>query len=440
MRMINLGIVSQTPVIRLLKKYYDAPLKLSDLKEEEYAYTVGGVAPLVKSQLEELEKQRFIKKSTWFSLNPDAPRSIALSDTIKTVSISLEPESRKNYTNFKEKVWNNIHDIKSKEFTSQEFLGYFKYNSKLAEIMLGHYSDIDLFEIHDFQQMLLGSMLGPSAPTILRWHGPFVPEVMSKKIRKFIINGLEGNDAVIVSTKRDLEGLIRAGYRGNAYQVYPHFDESVWNIPSKGRLDKFSAKFGIKADDFLVVNVARMDAIKSQDTLIKAVSLLKDRKVKLMLVGGGSFTSKSLGHPKSDLWLEGLKRLVKRLRMEDRVVFAGSLDHAELECAYKRANLFALPSRMEGFGLVVVESWLFNTPAVVSEGAGASELVTDGFNGYRFKPGDYKHLAHRIQQVYKDDALRVDMGRNARSMARICNVSGAVSQIKKAYLETIENF
>ncbi|MDE1860308.1 MAG: glycosyltransferase [Candidatus Micrarchaeota archaeon] len=441
MSKISLGIVSQTPVVRLLQKQEGDTIRLSDLSEREYAYTAGGVAPLVKAQLEQLEGMGALRKAIWFSLNPSAPKNIILSKVTRAVSIYLEDESSRDYVDFKEEVWKNIHNLNSRAFTIKEYLGYFRYNSKLGKLMLKDYEDINLFEIHDFQQMLLGAMLGPSFPTILRWHGPFVPEILNKKIRKFIINGLEGNDAVIVSTKRDLEGLIRGGYRGSAYQLYPHIDNRVWNRTSRNRLNAFSHRFNIKPDDFLVINVARMDPIKSQDDLIKAVAMAGNKRIKLMLIGGSSFTTNALGHSKGALWLDKLKKLARKLKIEDRVIFAGTLTHSDLECAYTRADLFALPSRMEGFGLAVVEGWLYDTPSIVSEGAGVSELVTEGFNGFTFRAGDTKSLAQKITRLFNGNGrLLSDMGTNAKNMAKACYVTTTIGTIKKIYWDTIESF
>lgn len=440
MSKINLGIVSQTPVVRLFKEQKKESIKLSDFDEDEYMTTIGGVAPMVRAQLNELEKRGLLNKATWLSLNPNAPKKIKISKNLNAVSVYLEGQTSNDYVNFKEDIWSNLHNLSSREFTINEYLGYFDYNSKLAKIMLQDYQDINLFEIHDFQQLLLGSMVGPTFPTILRWHTPFVPEILSKNIRKFIINGLESNDAVIVSTKRDLEGLIRAGYKGNANQIYPHLDHTLWHKVRKNTVEEFSMKFGIKSDDFLIMNVARMDGIKSQDDLIKAVAMLKNPNIKLMLVGGSSFTSKELGHPKGKVWMEGLLKLIRKLKLQDQVIFTGNLDHEGLESAYTRADLFVLPSRMEGFGLVVVEGWLYNTPAIVSDGAGVSELVTEGVNGFTFKAGNSKDLAAKISKTYKDSILRFDMGFSARTMAKACYVSTTIDSISKVYQNTIENF
>ena len=440
MARVGLGIVSQTPIVRFLKEQHRSTVRLRDMNPNDYSYNTGGVVPMVRAQLNELSKHKLLRNATWFSLNPHAPDSVILKRNIKAVSVHMEHEGMTGYTNFKEKVWNNVHNVAARDFTISEYLGYFRYNSRLARIMLGGYEDIDIFEIHDFQQLLLGAMLGPAFPTIFRWHIPFVPEILSKKIRKFIVNGLEGNDSVIISTKRDLEGLVRAGYKGRAYQIYPHIDPSIWKRPDSSAVDGFSERAGISDDDFIVLNVARMDEIKSQDDLIRAIAAIKDRRVKLLLAGGGSFTSKALGHSKSSVWTHKLKKLAKRLRVEDRVLFTGSLSHEDLECAYSRADLFVLPSRSEGFGLVVVESWLYNTPAIVSDGAGSSELIMDGLNGFTFSAGDFNQLAIEIFKVYKDEQMRSDMGRAAHGMAKVCYISTTLPRILKAYEETMSGF
>ena len=440
MKSINLGVVSQTPAMVLAKKYRAESVRLQDINEGDYSYNIGGVAPMLRTQLEELRKKRWIKEATWFSLNPTAPKNIVLYDGIKLVSIYIDKDNVEGYTGFKEKVWNNIHDVSAQDFTTKEYLGYFRYNSRLAREMLTDYGNIDLFEIDDFQQMLLGAMLGPSVPTVLRWHIPFIPERLSKKIRKFVVNGLEGNDAVIISTNRGLEGLIRAGYKGSAYQIYPHIDPARWERPGGGKVDAFSERHGLRREDFVVLCVGRMDEIKSQDDLIRAMAVLKERRIKLVLVGGGSFTSKVLGHSKAEIWAAKLKELAKKLRVEERVIFTDSLSHEDLECAYTRADLLALPSHSEGFGLVVVEGWLYNTPAIVSEGAGVSELITNEFNGFTFKPGDCNELARLIFKTYKNGGLRDEMARTAHSMAKMCYISTAIEKIKNVYERTMADF
>ncbi|MGC8860687.1 MAG: glycosyltransferase family 4 protein [Thermoplasmata archaeon] len=298
--------------------------------------------------------------------------------------------------------------------------------------------------IHDYQQLMVGSMLGPVKPSVLEWHIPFIPENFTFQIKKFLVNGLEGFDTVIVSTKRDLEGLIRAGYRGVAYQIYPNIDPEKWKRVPEEKAVEFAESYGIKDGDFMILNVARMDPIKSQDTLIRSVAILKKSipNIKLMLVGNGSFTSSTggLGSSKGEMYRQFLQNLARDLRVEDRVIFTGYLHNEDLFRAYQRANLFVLPSRMEGFGLTVAEAWLYGKVTIVSRGAGVSELITDGLNGYKFNPGDHRELARLILKVYKERKDSKEMGLYARKMARQCFISNVYRQIERVLKETAENF
>ncbi|MEM0160401.1 MAG: glycosyltransferase family 4 protein [Thermoplasmata archaeon] len=442
---MNIGIVSQTPLIKFNENAEkEHIIKLSDLDKKAYNYTIGGVSIMVNNLIRKMQDSKFATKVYWFALNPKAPYKIIVRDNFELYNISQQPKMLKAYTNFKEILWNNIHGFKHEEFDREEYLGFLNYNWLVAKGVLEMKENIDLLMIHDFQQLMVGSMIGPAKPAVLRWHIPFIPENFTFQIRKFIVNGLEGFDSIIVSTKRDLEGLIRAGYRGIAYQIYPNIDPEKWGRESKKAAVSFGETYGIKEDDFLVLNVARMDPMKSQDILIKAVARLKKSipNIKLMLVGNGSFTSSSngLGSSKGELHKQYLKELVKKLSIEDRIIFTGYLPDSVLSKAYERADLFVLPSKIEGFGLSVVEAWIYENVTIVSRGAGVSELITDGVNGFKFNPGEYIELANIILKVYKEEQERSEIGKNAHRMAKQCYISNVYKQTERVLRITLDNF
>ncbi len=442
---MNIGIVSQTPLIKFNENAKNESIvRLSDLSEGSYNYTVGGVSIMVNNLIRKMQNSKFATKVYWFALNPKAPEKIIVRDNFELYNISQQPKMLKAYTNFKEILWNNIHGFKHEEFSREEYLGFLNYNWLVAERVLKMKENIDLLMIHDFQQLMVGSMIGPAKPAVLRWHIPFIPENFTFQIRKFIVNGLEGFDTIIVSTKRDLEGLIRAGYRGVAYQIYPNIDPEKWHRESNKVAVNFGETYGIKEDDFLVLNVARMDPMKSQDVLIKAVARLKKSipNIKLMLVGNGSFTSSSngLGSSKGELHKQYLKELVKKLNIEDIVIFTGYLPDNVLSKAYERADVFVLPSKIEGFGLSVVEAWMYAKVTIVSRGAGVSELITDDVNGFKFNPGEYIELANRIMKVYKEEQERIEIGKNAHRMAKQCYISNVYKQTERVLRITLDNF
>ena len=381
----------------------------------------------------------YIASPNWISLGPGAPEKIALKDAT-LYNVSLDQTQLPLYANFKENIWNEIHGTARPQFRFKEYESYALYNWLCAKLMLKMLDDVDIFWIHDFQQLLTGNLIGPSAPAILRWHIPFRLENVSDRLRVMILKNIEGFDAIVVSTKRDLEGLIRAGYRGKAYAINPYLDTSVWKKVSESDISKVRSKFGLKQNDKVALVVARMDPVKNQDTAIKAIaSVAKDYKdAKLVLAGNGSFTGSKrggLGHPKSSRWKGELERLARTLKLEDRIVFTGHIPHEEVDALYSICEVTIVPSGIEGFNLTAVESWIHGKPCIVSKGAGVSELVHDGVNGFTFNPSEDVELASKLRAVFASSEAASRMGENGASMAKVCDVDNAVKSIEQVFDE-----
>jgi len=143
-----------------------------------------------------------------------------------------------------------------------------------------------------------------------------------------------------------------------------------------------------------------------------------------VIVGNGSFSgSKSgLGLSKSEKWHVKLRKLVDSLHVEENVIFAGYLPQRLLNAAYESCDMTILPSRQEGFGLVVVESWLYKKPALVSTKAGIAELINDGINGLLIDSTDSFAIAEKISAVLTDQRLADDLGKNGYLTSRKCMI------------------
>ncbi|ARM76636.1 glycosyltransferase family 4 protein [Acidianus manzaensis] len=435
---MKIAINTQTPPIRfkltykdILEKYgyIDLPIKLSDLGDEDYYISVGGVSKMMLAYL----KNSIFESAKWVALGPGYPPSVTM-DNIEVSFIDLDPITLSKYTKFKEGIYNESHGISRYSLKGEEYIAYATYNWLSAQKLLEYYSDVDVYFINDFQQLLVGGIIGPSAPAVLWYHIPFVPEKINDRLRDFLIRSFEGFDVVIMSTKRDLEGLVRSGAKINVRQIYPFIDPSSFITVSDNEIARVEEKYGIKRDDKVVLVVARMDPIKSQDVAIKAI---KNIDAKLILAGDGSFTSKSLGHDKASLWASKLKSLVKDLHIEDKVIFTGYVSEDDLMSLYQRANVVALPSNIEGFGLTVCEGWTYKKPVVVSKGAGVSELVIEGGNGYTFEPGNYEEMANAINKALKDEDKLGSMGFET---VKKCSVKSASESLKAVMEEALASY
>lgn len=449
---IKICINTQTPLVRfklsyfaLLEKYgrLERPLNLQSLVEgEDYEYTPGGVTAMVYPLLQKMGSASIIEKPKWVSLGPNAPPQYT-ANGIDFYSVSPDEHDIPLYTSFKEGIWNEMHGLGKLVVKPEEYQAYANYNWLSAELMMRFLNEVDLFYIHDFQQLLTGSLLGPSAPTVLRWHVPFRLDTATHELRTLVIKSAETFDAMVVSTRRDLEGLIRAGYRGRAYQIYPYTEPSKWKPATDTEIQSVRDAYSIKNDDKVLLLVARMDRIKSHDLGIMAVAKLRDEfpNIKLVLVGNGSFTgsgSGGLAHTKSAEWKMELFELVKSLGVADNVIFAGHAKDDRLRPLFSISDCVLIPSKIEGFNLTTVEGWLYKKPVVVSKGAGSSELVIDDVNGYTFTPGNVDEFAEKTGQVLRNSENAAKMGANGFDSARQCFVDTAMDKLKGIFEEVMK--
>lgn len=444
-----LGVASQTPLVQFkepsLAQY---PLvDISTLKENvDFRFSPGGVSRMLFPLLTRLREGGLIQGAEWVALNPGAPERVSIRGIILH-NMTMPPEKLKGYGSAKEGIWRLFHSMepepKAPDFWQDEYVDYTYLNRVFSERLhaLDKQAELDGYYIHDFQLLPLGHMLHSNRPKIFRWHIPFIIDELPESWHGALLRYFNSYDAVVVSCKRYLHGLKGIGYEGPAYHLYPYIDPSNYYTPHQGDLQAFRQRLGIKESDRVILIVARLDPMKAQDKGISALKrVLRDvPRAKLLLVGNGSLSSSKsgIGMPKAELWLKYLKRLASRLGVEERVVFAGYINEGDLRSAYAISDAFVLPSIREGFGLVVVEAWLYSKPAIVSSYAGVSDLIRDGGSGLTFDPQDEGILADKIINVLSDQELARRLGSSGHRRSKVCQLEAGVrreSEILARYM------
>jgi len=393
------------------------------------------VYPLLKRML----KQGYLSGASWVSLGVEYPPRVRI-ENILVSHVEIPEQVLREYTVFKEELWSQLHGLSTGPLFEKGYESYVSFNWVNSEAMLQHWRDTDVFYVQDFQLLVSGGLIGPPAPCVIRWHVPFSPEKLPYLTHRAVLRWIEGFDAVVVSTRRDLEGLIKSSYRGRAHQVYPFVDPDSWRTPPTGdSINEIVQKTRLKSDEKLLLMVARMDRIKSHDVAIRALSHLRNLgKFRLVLIGNGSFSSSAkggLGHGKGALWRSELERLVGELKLSDSVVFLGHVSNEELKASYSLASAVLLTSVSEGFGISVLEGWINKKPVVVSTGAGSSELVVDGSNGFTFPAGDDQKAAECTLKAVHNGSEKY--GENGFETSKQCHISVAADREKAIFEEAM---
>jgi len=152
---------------------------------------------------------------------------------------------------------------------------------------------------------------------------------------------------------------------------------------------------------------AASERYKGADELIGAVAQLRSAfpGLHLVAVGGGDD-------------LLGLQKLASQFGVADCVHFLECVSREELAGCYARADVFALPSTGEGFGLVFLEAMAFGRPVVAAACGGTIDLVEDGVNGLLVPPRDTARLAQALGRLLRDGALLGELGRRVAEIVR----------------------
>ena len=170
----------------------------------------------------------------------------------------------------------------------------------------------------------------------------------------------------------------------------------------------------------IVLFVGRIEQIKGIDVLLRALGLLFFRHpelrndVCLLVVGGALYPNDD--SPEIEK-IEELQRLVHQHRMEANVSFVGSMDQQRLALFYAAADVCAVPSLTESFGLVALEAMACGTPVVGTRVGGLQTLIDHGESGLLVPAGDYQALAESIAKVLTDHRLRMHLAHGARDRA-----------------------
>jgi len=149
----------------------------------------------------------------------------------------------------------------------------------------------------------------------------------------------------------------------------------------------------------IILNVGRLTDQKDQETLIKAFAIIADDYPdwNLRIIGEGELR-------------DGLEDTILSLNLKTRVFLPGVTSKIEKE--YQAAQIFALPSKYESFGLATAEAMAHGLPTIgFASCPGTNELIIHGENGLLIADGDRAgNFAQGLRQLINSDTSRKAMG------------------------------
>jgi glycogen(starch) synthase len=172
-----------------------------------------------------------------------------------------------------------------------------------------------------------------------------------------------------------------------------------------GDAARFRARHGIRGP--LVVSLSAMSYDKGTVHVVEAVRQLWQAGQAVELALAGSV-------------LEPFRRYLNALPTADRerIHLLGAIDEAEKLDMLAAADIFAMPSRTDSFGIVYLEAWLYNKPVIGARTWGVSDVIADGEDGLLVPFGDVAALARAMTYLIDHPAEAAAMGR--RGAEKVC--------------------
>jgi glycosyltransferase involved in cell wall biosynthesis len=168
-------------------------------------------------------------------------------------------------------------------------------------------------------------------------------------------------------------------------------DEARFTVGA--RPEKLAKRYNLQADESVVLTVARLEsgeAYKGYDRIVRALPAVQAAcgRVRFLLVGKGDDRAR-------------LEMMARDLGVEHKVTFAGFVPDEELADHYRLADVFAMPSTGEGFGIVFLEAMACGTPVLAGNRDGSVDALDGGRLGHLVDPNNVDAIANGIIALLK---------------------------------------
>ncbi len=167
--------------------------------------------------------------------------------------------------------------------------------------------------------------------------------------------------------------------------------------------DECRAKLGLPADATIACVVGRLSHEKGQDVALRALAILRDRRVSVSFAFAGDGPDR-----------DALETLAKSLGVSDRAVFLGH--QKTVGVVYRASDLLVMPSRSEAMPNALLEAMTLGLPAVATRVGGVPEVCDDGVTGWICAPESPESLAESVGKCLSDEADRRARTEKARAV------------------------
>jgi len=256
---------------------------------------------------------------------------------------------------------------------------------------------------------------GKNCKVFLVTHAPFERAESRSLLQKISVDfydffvgrkTLNKFDKIIAITKWEIPYLKKLGVQDSKIVYIPN------GIPEQFFILKKQAK-----ETNQILFLGRISPIKNIEVLIRAMPLIKNKSLKLVLAG-----------PAEEDYKKKLREIIKELKLSDRIIFHKPVYEIQEKIKLiDSSKIFVLPSKSEGMPQSLIEAMARGKIVVGNDIPAIRDLIKDGKNGYIFK-NIKEGLAEKINTAFRRDNSQIE--NNARDSVREFNWDRVINRIE----------
>jgi phosphatidylinositol alpha-1,6-mannosyltransferase len=236
-------------------------------------------------------------------------------------------------------------------------------------------------------------LLAPHKKVVVICHGVEVFTPVGS-LKKTLLRKVDHILAVSSFTKQQL--MEQQQVPAEKITIFPNTIDPFFTLPQQFDPPAYlQQRYQIAAGEkviFTLTRINRNEGYKGYDTLIRVIPALKQANLPFKYILGGKADAAEQ---------QRIQQLIRELQLEEQVIMPGFISDEEIADHYRLADVFAMPSKKEGFGIVYLEAMACGLPVIAGNKDGSTEALQFGKLGTLIDPDNPAALTAALMQVLR---------------------------------------
>ncbi|MBB6126466.1 glycosyltransferase family 4 protein [Mucilaginibacter lappiensis] len=245
---------------------------------------------------------------------------------------------------------------------------------------------------------------------------------------------------ILVTSNWVKEMYVRDGINGDNIEVLPvgcNTDTFIPHHKEDPKIASVREALGISPDELMLLTVGGDAASKGAQEVMQALALIKDK------IPAWKYVCKVWPQPRTDLQNQADKELAKTLRIEEHMIYATSITSRNfMPYLINACDIYAAPSRLEGFGMLQVEANACEKPVIAMKAMGMLDTMVDGETALLANIGKHIVVDHvilgKVAGYEENHRVEFDIPRTVDYRANVDDIAAGLLELMNHPLKRIE--